>query len=72
MVSLSIGNDCLWGGIAIYHYSGKVSYEEILISEVWFDYIPVKCDIKIPAAGASGPRSMEKAGLDSLLGFCFL
>lgn len=56
MVSPSIGNECLWSCVAIDHYSGKVSYEEILISDVQSDYTAVKCDIKILAACVSGLR----------------
>lgn len=42
-----------------------------LISEIQFDYITVKCDIKIPAVCVSDLRSMENVSLDLFLIFCF-
>lgn len=41
-----------------------------LISEIQFDYITVKCDIKILAVFISGLRTMENVGLDLLLISC--
>lgn len=40
-----------------------------LISEIWFDYIAVKCDIKILAVCISDLRLMENMSLDLLLIF---